>query len=66
MLKIFMTGILTAIILLAGCSGNGKELGGSGFIEGNEVVVSAETAGRILIRNFDEGSIINTGDTPGG
>ena len=63
MLKIFMTGILAAFTLLAGCSGNGKEPGGSGFIEANEVVVSAETAGRILTRNFDEGSIIKTGDT---
>lgn len=63
MLKILTATILAALAFLAGCSGNNKEAGGSGFIEANEVLVSAETTGRIMIRNFDEGSTIKRGDT---
>jgi HlyD family secretion protein len=63
MRKTFTATMLTALALLAGCSGNNKEAGGSGFIEANEVVVSAETSGRIMVRNFDEGSVVKLGDT---
>lgn len=51
------------VLIVAGCNGDGKNSGGSGFIEADEVLVSAETAGRILMRDFDEGSIIKNGDT---
>lgn len=54
---------LAATALLVGCSGDNQNAGGSGFIEANDVIVSAETAGRILARNFDEGSVIKVGDT---
>ncbi len=63
MKRIFTGMIMLAVALVAGCSGNSGEGGGSGFIEANEVIVSAETAGRIMVRNFDEGSIIKVGDT---
>lgn len=51
------------LALLAGCNGNDKVAGGSGFIETDDVLVSAETAGRILQRHFSEGSMIKAGDT---
>jgi HlyD family secretion protein len=51
------------LIVLAGCNGNGKQAGGSGFIEATDVIVSAETGGRITARNFDDGTVIELGDT---
>lgn len=50
-------------MLLAGCGGNDKTSRGSGFIEADEVLVSAETSGRILQRNFSEGTQVKAGDT---
>ena len=63
-----MKYVMTAIALLIGAGlggcGNGKiEPGGSGFIEANDVVVSAETSGRVLNRHFDEGTVVKAGDT---
>ncbi len=63
-----MKYLISALMLLisagfSGC-GNGKiEAGGSGFIEANDIIVSAEASGRVLRRLFDEGSIVNAGDT---
>ena len=37
--------------------------GGSGFIEVNEVIISAETSGRMLKRYVREGDIVSAGDT---
>ncbi|MFZ1685252.1 MAG: HlyD family efflux transporter periplasmic adaptor subunit [Candidatus Zixiibacteriota bacterium] len=51
------------LIVLAGCTGNGKQAGGSGFVEATDVIVSAETGGRITARNFDDGTVIKLGDT---
>lgn len=58
----FLT-LLTIATLLAGCGQSDKTAGGSGFIESDEVLVSAETGGRIIQRNFSEGSVIKEGDT---
>jgi len=50
-------------VMLAGCGNNGDFTGGSGLIETDETVVSAEYSGRLLERFFDEGSRIEVGDT---
>ena len=44
------------------CSGNNGAPSGSGFVEGTEVVVSAETAGRIVELYCDEGDKVRPGD----
>jgi HlyD family secretion protein len=55
------SGLLIAAI--AGCSGRNAAPGGSGFIEADYAVISAETGGRVLKRFFDEGTLVKTGDT---
>lgn len=56
--------LLLAIILLAGCNtGNGGALSGSGFVEADDVIVSAEVGGRIERLHFDDGDRIRRGDT---
>ena len=57
---------LIAILLMfpfSGCGQGDTSHGGSGFIEANDVIVSAETAGRIEARFFDDGSSVKAGDT---
>lgn len=54
---------LMILATLTGCGGNNALPGGSGFIEADDVLVSAETSGRVLQRNFDEGVTVRTGDT---
>ncbi len=50
-------------VILAGCGNNADFTGGSGLIETDETVISAEYSGRLLERFFDEGSQIEIGDT---
>ena len=47
----------------ASCANNNDYPGGSGLIEADQTLISAEVAGKILIRNFDEGSYLTRGDT---
>ena len=49
--------------MLVGCNGNQVSIGGSGFIETDEVTVSAEAAGRITSLFVAEGSTVNLRDT---
>ncbi len=55
--------IAVVTVMLAGCANNDEFTGGSGLIETDETVVSAEYSGRLLKRFFDEGSRIAVGDT---
>lgn len=55
--------LLNLTLLIAGCGGESDQAGGSGFVEANDVLVSAETGGRIIAQRFDEGSAIAVGDT---
>jgi len=48
---------------LAACQGGGELRGGSGFIEADEAVISAETSGRVMERRFSEGTVMHKGDT---
>jgi HlyD family secretion protein len=56
-----LSGLL--ILGLAGCADRSAAPGGSGFIEADDAVVSAETGGRVLQRFFDEGTTVRQGDT---
>ena len=60
-LQIILTFLL--ILLLAGCGSDMSESSGSGFLEANEVTLSAENSGRVLDLKVDEGDRIKTGDT---
>ena len=62
-MRAFAFPMIAAALLLAGCAGDITSSGGSGFIEADEVLVSAEIGGRVLHRNFSEGSNITAGDT---
>jgi len=55
--------LITAIGLIGGCAGDRELPGGSGLIEATEVIVSAETSGRVTALRFDEGVTVNPGDT---
>ena len=57
-------GTLCAIsIVFSGCADDKGAINGSGLIETDEVLVSAETGGRVLQRFFDSGTELKTGDT---
>ncbi len=60
-MAIILLSILGATVI--GCKSNNGTAGGSGFIEANEVLVSAETGGRVIERRFDEGQSVKAGDT---
>ncbi len=51
------------VTILTGCGGDDHVPGGSGLLEADEVIVSAETSGRVIKLNFDEGTEVNPGDT---
>jgi HlyD family secretion protein len=52
-----------AVLMIAGCAGDVGTVGGSGLIETEEIVVSAEATGRVVSLEFAEGSTISEGDT---
>lgn len=67
-LRIFNTLLATSVagllaLLVSGCAGDDGAINGSGLIETEEVLVSAETNGRVLQRYFDSGSELRAGDT---
>lgn len=55
--------VLLSFALITGCTSDETTLGGSGLLEADDVVVSAETSGRIEKLNFDEGDAVTKGDT---
>ncbi len=57
--------VLFGIVAFAiiSCGGGDAVPGGSGLIEATEIVISAETTGRLEKLFFDEGDRINSGDT---
>lgn len=54
-----------AAMVMLSCSHEDSIPGGSGLIEATEVVVSAETSGRLEVRYVDEGDTIAAGDPLG-
>ncbi|HWR82659.1 MAG TPA: HlyD family efflux transporter periplasmic adaptor subunit [Candidatus Deferrimicrobium sp.] len=55
--------VILLLPFLSGCGKNDTTAGGSGLLETDEAVVSAETAGRVISLRFDEGSQLREGDT---
>jgi HlyD family secretion protein len=64
-MKRFLAASAIALLALslASCGNNNGVPAGSGFIEATSVVVSAEVAGRLEALYFEEGDIIEAGDT---
>jgi HlyD family secretion protein len=60
---LFTTITFLFLVMISGCSSDTKTIGGSGLLEADEVIVSAETAGRVETIRFDEGTPVNKGDT---
>lgn len=54
--------IITAVILLAGCRNGSEEADAFGNFEATEVIISAETGGRILNFAVSEGTAISEGE----
>jgi len=58
------TTFIVAVVLLNGCSGNSKDvIEASGTIEGTDVNIGTEVAGRVKELRVDEGSRVAKGDT---
>ena len=54
--------IITFIFSLIACNNNKHQFDASGTFEVDEVIVSAEVAGKILSLNINEGDTIQKGD----
>ncbi len=63
MRTVLLVVLFAGAAMLAGCGNGENEAGGSAFIEANDVLVSAEAAGRILEQRFEEGATVVQGDT---
>ncbi|MBD3332469.1 HlyD family efflux transporter periplasmic adaptor subunit [candidate division GN15 bacterium] len=55
--------LLALVATIAGCAEEDTLPGGSGFLEANESVVSAEASGRVVSMSFNEGTQVSAGDT---
>jgi len=65
MRNIFMIPVILTALLIISCGGDSAAPGGSGLIESTEIIVSAETAGRLEALYYNEGDHIGNGDTIG-
>ena len=54
---------LALLIMLAGCSGTGSGVIGSGTVEMDEIDVSSMVGGRVVRLAYDEGDTVSAGDT---
>ena len=48
---------------MCGCGGNGDTIGGSGLLEADDAIISAETSGQVKDLFFTEGTRVLAGDT---
>ncbi|UCE23186.1 MAG: efflux RND transporter periplasmic adaptor subunit [Candidatus Zixiibacteriota bacterium] len=63
MKKILYLIVPVVILMICSCDGNGGRIGGSGLMEADETIVSAETSGRVLSLAVDEGDEVKVNDT---
>ncbi|HOP05686.1 MAG TPA: HlyD family efflux transporter periplasmic adaptor subunit [candidate division Zixibacteria bacterium] len=63
MRRLFAIVLLPVLLLAFGCSGEQDRAGSSGILETDEIIVSAEAAGRVDRELFNEGSEVKAGDT---
>jgi len=62
-MKIISYLLISIPLLLISCTSHNTKPGGSGLLETDESVISAETSGRVQQLFFDEGTTINAHDT---
>jgi HlyD family secretion protein len=63
MIRIRYFLILVVSLILTDCGGDRGRIGGSGLLEADEAIISAETAGRVISVLFSEGAQLAAGDT---
>ena len=63
MTKLRFLILMLFLFVIYGCEENKEAAGGSGLLEADEIIVSAETGGRVEQLNFDEGTTISKNDT---
>jgi len=63
MKRTLLPALIILSFLLISCSAEDTVPGGSGLVEATEVIVSAETGGRLIHLYFEEGDNIAPGDT---
>ncbi len=63
MKKILYLIVPVIILMVYSCAGDSDRIGGSGLMEADETIVSAETSGRVLSLAFDEGDAVKINDT---
>lgn len=56
---------MTGLLLICGCQSHDMEYDASGIFETTEVIVSAESTGRLLSLHTEEGQTVTAGDTLG-
>ncbi|MBD3258027.1 HlyD family efflux transporter periplasmic adaptor subunit [candidate division GN15 bacterium] len=61
--QLYAVTLVLALLFLIGCSGDNGFRGGSGLIEADESMVSAEMSGRVVDLRFAEGDDVTAGDT---
>ena len=61
--RIIFILMTVAALAIAGCSDSGDTVGGSGLLEADEAIISAETSGRVLSMSFSEGTQVGVADT---
>lgn len=65
MKNIYLFQVLAMAFLLSSCGDKGNEFDASGVFEAKEVIVSAETSGKILEFGIEEGTELKAGQTIG-
>jgi len=53
--------IISTIILLAACSGKNKKSDAYGNFEADEVIISSEVSGKLILFTLEEGNMIDSG-----
>lgn len=57
--------IVLLLVLTSGCNKNRKDYKASGIFEGREVIVSAESSGKLLSLDVEEGMVLDAGSQVG-
>lgn len=57
-MKYISTVLSLSSLIFISCNGNGKDFDASGTFEADEVIVSAETGGKIILLNVEEGMLL--------
>ena len=63
MKRVIILFVLTVIMTCGSCGKKGDTIGGSGLVEADDILVSAEASGRVVSLDFGEGDMVAKGET---